>query len=400
MLGNRVDRRTRAGLGAAVAGMLLIASTYGMARFGVGLFAPHLTTQRPDLAGVLGWAAAAQFTSYSLAAVLAARFVDRRPRAGLVLAGATAAVGCMGVAVASTPGAFVVAVFIGGMGGGFASPALVPVIDAVISPHATATAQSVVNSGTAVGVIGAGIVASTAASIGLAWVFMALLCAGTAVAAWYPVRARAGLAASRRRTPGPSSEPAWAPWRFLVVPGIAAVIAGAGSSLIWTFGPLLITDSGSVTSERVGWLWIALGLGGILGTLTGTLVQHTGTPGGWCFCAGVLSLAAAGVAVTVAAGSAWTAYTSMALFGAGYMGLSGVLILWARHVWPSNAGAGTSVLFIALATGQALGSAGFGLGQDVLSPVFLSALAASLSAAGGLTALLRKPRSSGREFTA
>ncbi len=399
MPGNRVDHRTRAGLGAAVAGMLLIAATYGMARFGVGLFAPYLTIQRPDLAGVFGWAAAAQFTSYSLAAVLAARFVDRRPRAGLVLAGATAAVGCLGVAVASAPAGFVAAVFIGGMGGGFASPALVPVIDAVVPPHAAATAQSVVNSGTAAGVIGAGMVASTAASVTSAWVLMALVCAGTAVAAWYPVRAHAGLAASHRRTAGPSSEPAWGPWRLLVVPGTAAVIAGAGSSLIWTFGPLLITDSGSVTSERVGWLWIALGLGGVLGTLTGTLVQRTGTPGGWCFCAGVLSLAAAGVAVTVTAGSAWTAYTSMALFGAGYMGLSGVLILWARHVWPSNSGAGTSVLFIALATGQALGSAGFGLAQDVLSPVFLSALAASLCAMGGLTALLRKRRSSGRPFT-
>jgi predicted MFS family arabinose efflux permease len=88
----------------------------------------------------------------------------------------------------------------------------------------------------------------------------------------------------------------------------------------------------------------------------------------------------------------------MALFGAGYMGLSGVLILWARHVWPGNAGAGTSVLFIALATGQALGSAGFGLAQDVLSPVFLSALAASFCAAGGITALLRTRRSSGRQF--
>lgn len=29
------------GTGAAVAGMLLIAATYGMARFGVGLFAPY-----------------------------------------------------------------------------------------------------------------------------------------------------------------------------------------------------------------------------------------------------------------------------------------------------------------------------------------------------------------------
>jgi hypothetical protein len=77
----------------------------------------------------------------------------------------------------------------------------------------------------------------------------------------------------------------------------------------------------------------------------------------------------------------------MALFGAGYMGLSGVLILWARQVWPGSAGAGTSVLFIALATGQALGSVGFGLARDLLDPAVLAGLAAGLCAAGGLAAL-------------
>ena len=111
-----IGRKARTnGLGVAFAGMLLIAATYGMARFGVGLFAPLLAVQRPELAEVLGWAAAAQFTSYSLAALAAARFVDRAPRAGLLFAGATAAVGCLGVASASSPEMFVVAVFIGGM---------------------------------------------------------------------------------------------------------------------------------------------------------------------------------------------------------------------------------------------------------------------------------------------
>ncbi|MFI7494661.1 MFS transporter [Kocuria sp. M4R2S49] len=390
MTGTTVDRRAGAGLGTAAAGMLLIAATYGMARFGVGLFAPSLSAQRPDLVDVLGWAGAAQFTSYSLAAVLAARLVDRRPRAGLLLAGTTATVGCLGVAVASTPAVFVVAVFIGGLGGGFASPALVPVIDTVVDPRATATAQSVVNSGTAVGVIGAGVVASVAASLGSAWMFMALVCAVSTAAVWCPVRARADLTGADRPAAGPSSGPARGPWRLLVLPGAAAVVAGAGSSLVWTFGPLLVTGSGSVPAERVGWLWIALGLGGVLGILTGALVRRTGTRAGWCWCAGSLSVASAGVAVAVAAGSAWAACVSMAVFGAGYMGLSGVLIFWARNVWPGRAGAGTSVLFIALATGQALGSVGFGLARDVLGAVPLAVLAAGLCALGGLTALARK----------
>ena len=388
MTGAGVSTRGRHGMGVAVAGMLLIAATYGMARFGVGLFAPLLAAERPQLVEVLGWAAAAQFTSYSLAAVLAALLVDQHPRTGLVLAGVTATIGCLAVAVASDPVVFVVAVLVGGMGGGFASPALVPVIDAVVHPEATATAQSVANAGTAVGVIGAGLVAFTATSIGPAWMLMALACAVASVAAWYPVRARTDLIASGGLDSRPRLDRVPGVWRVLLLPGVAAVTAGAGSSLIWTFGPLLLTESGPVGPEQVGWLWIALGLGGFLGTLTGVLISRTGLRAGWCTCAGALALASAGVALSAATGSSWVAYASMALFGAGYMGLSAVLILWARHSWPNNAGAGTSILFIALASGQALGSVGFGTAQDLLSPIVPAALAAGLCATGGLIPVL------------
>ena len=93
----RTEQRSPArSVAVALAGTLLIASTYGMARFGVGLFAPRLLAERPELAPVVGWAAAAQFVSYSLAAAVAARVSDRRPRAAVLAAGTTAALGCVG----------------------------------------------------------------------------------------------------------------------------------------------------------------------------------------------------------------------------------------------------------------------------------------------------------------
>lgn len=377
----------RAGWGTALAGMLLIAGTYGMARFGVGLFAPRLAAERPQLVGALGWAAAAQFTAYCLAAVAAARLVDRSPRAALVLAGVTATTGCLGVVVASDPAVLVVAVFVGGMGGGFASPALVPVIDAVSPPEARATAHSVANAGTAVGVIGVGVLAFAVPAMAPAWLLMALVCAGAAVAVCCPGRGRTAPRAPRAPVPRTSSPPT--PWRSLAVPGAGAVVVGAGSSWIWTFGPSVLAESGSVAPDQVGWLWIAVGLGGSLGTLTGALVDRTGRPAAWCTCAGVLALATAGAALSVASGSSWVACTSMALFGAGYLSATAVLILWAREVWPDDGGAATSVLFVALAIGQALGAAGFGAAAGLAGPVSLAVLAAALCAAGGLAGLGR-----------
>ncbi|MFY0406735.1 MFS transporter [Solicola sp. PLA-1-18] len=385
-----VVRRT-AGLGVALAGTALIASTYGMARFGVGLFAPRLAVERPELAQVVGLAAAAQFVAYSLAAAAAVRVTDRRPRVGLVLAGVTATAGCVGVAVASSPVTFVAAVFVGGTGAGLASPALVRVVDAVVPGHAAATAQSLVNTGTAVGVIGAGLLAFATSSTAPAWVLMAAVCAASAAAVLLLVRGRTDLSGPTATVPpaSPSSEL----WRLLVLPTVAALVVGAGSALIWTFGPLLATGSGPVEDGRVGWLWIALGLGGLVGPATGVVVERLGPRRGWTAFAGVLVLANLTLAAALGLGSAVGAFAAMALFGAGYMCLSGVLILWARSVWPTAAGAGTSVLFIALAVGQAAGSLGFGAARDGAGAAAVSLAAAVLCAVGGaLTSARLRPR--------
>ena len=171
-----------------------------------------------------------------------------------------------------------------------------------------------------------------------------------------------------------------------MVPGAAALVVGAGSALIWTFGPLLATQTGPVEVGRVGWLWIALGFGGLFGLFAGVVVDRWGLRRGWRLFVGVLALANVALAIAVVYQAAWAAFTAMAVFGAGYMCLSGVLILWAKTVWPSAAGAGTSVLFIALAVGQAVGSAGFEVAQEQAGPTGAILAAAALCAMGGALA--------------
>ncbi len=51
------------------------------------------------------------------------------------------------------------------------------------------------------------------------------------------------------------------------------------------------------------------------------------------------------------------AVASLALFGAAYMALSGILILWGRLLRPAKGGQATAWLFLALAVGQAVGAA-------------------------------------------
>jgi predicted MFS family arabinose efflux permease len=368
----------------AVSGMLLIASTYGLARFGVGLYAPRIEARHPALSDVLGLAAGAQFVAYAVAAVAAALLVDDRPRTGLVLAGTSATLGCLGIAVVSDPVLFVVAVFVAGTAGGFASHALVRLVDAVVSEGASSSAQSLVNAGTAVGVVAAGLIAFVVVPVGAAWVLMAALCAAAAVATSRSVRGHpAGPRAPRRGTSSGGGG-----WVGLVVPGLAAFVAGGGSALLWTFGPTLVTRSGVVDPAQVGWLWVALGVGGSVGPLTSTITDRVGLRGGWCAFAALLTVADVGLARSLSGGGTVVACGAMAVFGAGYMCLSGALILWAREVCPGRAGAATSVLFIALAVGQAVGSVGFGASQEHLASQVLALVAAGLCALGGALGLL------------
>lgn len=373
-------RRPRApdrSLAVALAGTALIAATYGMARFGVGLFAPRLVAERPALEPVIGWAAAAQFTSYSLAAALASRLADRRPRTGVALAGATAALGCLGVASTASAGWFVALVFVGGMGAGFASPALVRVVDAVTGPERAATAQSLVNTGTAVGVVVTGLVALAAPSVTVAWRAMAAVSGLAAGGVLLLVRRRSDLVAPASA----DGQEAYA-WRPLATPSAAAVVVGAGSALVWSFGPLLATGPGTVGEGQVGLLWIALGVGGLAGPLTGALVDHAGLARAWQASVGLVVLANLALAAAVGLGTGWATYVAMACFGAGYMCLSGVLILWAREVWPDAAGRGTSALFIALAVGQAVGALGFDTVQDApTTATLIAALTCAIGAA-------------------
>ncbi|MFD2768706.1 MFS transporter [Cellulomonas phragmiteti] len=115
------------------AGTALIACTYGLARYGYGLFLPAFRSDfalSPTLAGLL---ATGGFSSYCAAALLAPRLVGTgRSRSAAALAGALAAAGCVAVAAAQDVAVLGVAVLVAGSGAGLASPALVALVDRTV----------------------------------------------------------------------------------------------------------------------------------------------------------------------------------------------------------------------------------------------------------------------------
>jgi predicted MFS family arabinose efflux permease len=105
-------------------------------------------------------------------------------------------------------------------------------------------------------------------------------------------------------------------------------------------------------------------------------------------------MALATMLLGAAAGSVLLACVAVAAFGATYTAMSGVLIVWAVRVTPEHQAEGTVVLFVALATGQAVGSAGWGLLQDSASAGLTFTLAGVVGLLGLLPAVLARDRRS------
>ena len=333
------------------AGVAVIGATYGLARYGYGLTLPEFRAAFGLSTAAAGGIASGSLVAYCVAAALAAHLVARgRARPALWLAGGCAALGSAVVATAWSWQALTVGVLVAGSGAGFATPALVEAVAATVPPQAEPRSQAVVNSGTGAGVVLGGLVVLAApAAWRWAWAGFAVV---ALLSTWWADRSAAWPVDHRTRAPARASRTV----PVLRRPLVAAVVAGAGSASVWTFGRDLLTQAG-VPAGVTGLLWCLLGAAGLIGGLSGHLVGRVGVRGAWPIGAGV---AAAAVVLLASSPSVPTAALSLACFGAAFVGLSGVLIAWAVEVVPHAAGQAAAVVFIGLTAGQALGAAVLG----------------------------------------
>lgn len=369
-----------------VTAVALIATTYGLARLGYGLFLPGFSATfalTPTIGGLLSSGASVM---YCLAAAIGFRYAPEHPRAVTILAGCSAVLGSAGVAAAPVTPLFVGAILLAGMGAGFASPSLVELVRRTIDEDRQDRVQSVVNSGTGFGVIAAGVLAlAFGTSWRLAWAFIALV----SLAAMIGVLASDASRSAQGR--GPRSEHAprsvGSRLRPLGHPIVAAFIYGTGCAALWVHGRTLLEDQGGMTVGSSAGAWIALGAGGAAAVLAAPwLARHT-IRRTWTVTVG--ATAAATGAVAAAPGSMILSFAATALFGLAYTAATSVLIIWATRTATSSA-AGTSVLFTSLVLGQALGSALTGVLIDTGGFPSAFAIAAGTCLAGTL-GFLRTP---------
>ncbi len=358
-------------------GAFLIAATYGLARFALGLFVPEMRNALGLTSTAAGWLIAASVAGYIVALLVAGRLLVRlSTRAVAVAAGVAATLGTLGIATASTPAGAGLAAASGGLSAGWASTSLAAAVQVHIAPHQRPTSQTVINAGTSVGLV---LAAAAATMSGEAWRLAWLSFAVVAIAATASVIA----SLPQRGTPadGPRRKPLLRPTSARLV--ATALLLGGSSATFWGFAREQLVSVASLSPGQGHSAWLALGLGGLAGAAAGPVTERYGLPP-------VLAVVWASFAI----GHAWfandrlpllMALLAVAVIGAGYMSLTGLTILWAVREHPDEPGAGVATAFLIVAIGQAVASPLAGMLIDAAG-LRIAFLAAALVAGSGVLA--------------
>ncbi|MGA6128474.1 MULTISPECIES: MFS transporter [unclassified Microbacterium] len=361
-------------------GITLIAVCYGLARFAYGLFVPAFRVAFDLDGAVVGAIAATSYAAYAVG-ILYATVATPRLGAQFVAtsAGVLGAIGCGLIAAAPDPGILALGVAVAGSSTGVASPPLAHVVARRVREARRDRVQTVVNAGTGLGVLVSGPVALFAdEQWRLAWAVFAGMCAAAAV--W------AAVVVPSERTTRPRTQRR----RPRLVAGatslaLAAAVSGSGTGPVWTFGQDLLRDVGGQSAGSAAIVWIVLGACGLVGAFAGGVIGRVGIVAAWRALVAAASVATAVLALAPSSFAA--AALASGIFGAVYIAVTGVLLVWSTRVFVDSPATGVGVAFLALAIGQALGSPLIGWIADLTDLRVAIVVAAGL----GLVALLVTP---------
>jgi predicted MFS family arabinose efflux permease len=340
-------------------GLAMIAVTYGLARFAYGLLLPEMRQAFSLSEAVLGLIGAGSYVGYCFAIIIALVFTSRTgPRFMVVVAGAVAVVGMTAVAGAPATWVLALGVLAAGSSSGLASPPMSEAVARSIRRGLQDRANTLINSGTSIGVALSGPAALLLAEQWrLAWAAFASI--GLLVLVWntrvMPPKAVSGGSLDE-------TEAGYVPRlsvRYLigaksVLLYAAATGVGFASAAYWTFSRDLVVQTGDLSVAGSTLFWTVIGVSGIAGGLAGDLVRRLGLAR--AFRASLLCMAAAVGLLAAAPNVLLLAYLSATLFGSTYIMLTGIILVWSVTVFHERPSAGLGAAFLLIAVGQILGS--------------------------------------------
>jgi len=165
---------------------------------------------------------------------------------------------------------------------------------------------------------------------------------------------------------------------------VAATGMGFASAAYWTFAGEVVVDVGRLPRSMSSLAWVVIGIAGLLGGAAGDLIRrfeinavHRGS---------LLALATAGLVLVLSPSEPTAVLTSAALFGAAYIMLTGVYLVWGIRVYDDRPAVGLALPFLMIALGQVAGAPVAGVLIGISGHAATFAVFAAIATSATLTA--------------
>ncbi len=330
--------------------ILIVAVTYGFARYSFGLFLPEI---RHDMGMSIVQAGAAVSTSYFgyLVASLVATAISGRtgPKMPVVLGGVLATTGLLVASFATSSSLLIAGLFVAGMSPGLSYPPLSDAITRMVVARDRDWIYTSINSGTSIGiVISAPVALFFVADWRLCLFSFAVIAA--LVTIWNLMIMPSGPFIDNSIHARWPVTFEWMVNRRSIPLYLSAFLFGISSSIYWVFSPELLINNQGLSKYFTTIFWLFIGLSGLLGAGVGGLLRQVGLRMALLVTLGVYSVSL--ILFAFAPSSAAAALASASLFGAAFIAVTGIFGVWSMYVFPERPSAGFGAVFLLISIGQ------------------------------------------------
>jgi predicted MFS family arabinose efflux permease len=343
----------------AVPGVALIATTFGLARYGYGLLVPDMRRSFGLDATTVGLLASGAYLTYLAATVASISVVPRcGPRRIAIFAGLLATAGMAIIAQAPDVAVLAFGVIVAGASSGFAFPPFADIAAEHVDPGRRGDVLAAISSGTGWGVA---LAAPAAIALGrdwrTAWLTFTAGALVVSVTAW--VLLPDGKAAASG-SQAPQLKVSW-----FICPRsrpllLSAFLVGLSASVYWTFAPDAVQSAQGATMARI--LFVVVGISSVGGAFANQVLRRLGTANAFRLCGALLTCSLA--LIIAGASQVPLALLSGLAFGITYNLVVAIQVIWSDEVFARRPSAGLAATMLMFALGQILGPTLAGIVAD------------------------------------
>ncbi|MCJ7842612.1 MFS transporter [Lederbergia sp. NSJ-179] len=367
-----------------VAGLPMIAVTYGLSRFSYGLMLPYINETINMNQSTSGIISSLSYIAYCIAILFSMVCSNKLPpRTILMIAGLASIIGLGTISISPNAIVLGLGIFLAGISTGLSSPPYANIVSTNLETSLQNQVNSWINSGTSIGTAFTGAIAILMVNSWRETYLIFIVIAIFVLIVNFKFLPKQQTSEKITKVGFFNKE-----WRHSIQLIIASLLIGISCSAYWTFSRDFILKLEHISSYLGEWLWVIIGLAGLLGGTAGAFIDKFGLMSAYRI--SILALSTSSLILGIYTVNNITGFLSPVLFGSSYIFMTGVLIVWGISVFKTNPSFGLGVPFLILALGQAIGSILSGV-IAVISGYHTLFIGASII---GYTTLIFKPKTS------